>query len=113
MTETCLCEGCGAEVPCYRDSRQRTAIIGGLRLDITGHYNGFTDNYDGSDFSSALNLCHDCVLDLIALFPILRAKFGGGCHPCDESLPCCEHAWTVIERKSYRANETLDGWVPL
>lgn len=67
----------------------------GLSLDISGGYAQFTDCF-GEDYSDShqFNLCHDCVLRMIELFPVLRTKFGTACHPTAAGSPCCDFGWS-------------------
>ena len=79
-----ICDGCSATYTHY-----------GMSFDISGGYSQFTDCFgeEPSD-NHTLRLCHDCVLRLVDLFPVLRTKFAGGCHPTTADAPCCEFGWT-------------------
>lgn len=83
--KTAPCEGCNNPHTDY-----------GFALDISGGYAQFTDCF-GEDPSPNhyLRLCHDCVLRLVELFPIMRSKLNGGCHPYTGETPCCEFGWTA------------------
>lgn len=104
------CDGCNKPIVRWSPTNPPD---NGLALDLSGSYYGFTDNYDPTTFSGRIDLCHDCVLLMIVLFPTMREKFGKGCHysPADEP-PCCTHAFSQDdERNVLYPNDTLTGWV--
>lgn len=110
VTETDLyCEGCGALISCD----DPLLPSDGLALNIGGHHGGFNDDTTGGTFNNLLVLCHDCVLRLVGLFPILHLKFGVGCHPSHDT-PCCPYGWRWGENDELLVpNESLNGWVPM
>lgn len=96
---TNFCDACSAPI-------QHNQLV----FDISGGYGQFTD-YVG-DEDKRFVLCHDCILQMIALFPAMGAKFGEGCHPCDNSKPCCAFAWQVHEGAYATPSQDLQSWVP-
>lgn len=91
------CDACGASF-----------IHDGLTIDISGHYNGFTDHCDHLPF----RLCHDCVVRMIEVFPAMADKLGKGCHPCESEMPCCAFAWKTVDDVCSVPSDDLQSWVP-
>lgn len=81
-----------------------------LTLDISGGYDHFTDSWSER---KTLTLCHDCVLRMIELFPVMGEKLGKGCHPCNSMTPCCAFAWRSIDDVCVVPADDLRSWVPL
>lgn len=116
MTETLPtnCDGCGAPVTRWLPTEPPNH---GLAFSLTGSYSGFTDLFFNDDadhqFYERIDLCHDCVLRLVELFPVLRLKLGVACHPCDDSTPCCAYAWqSVGDNENVNIpNADLSGWL--
>lgn len=67
-----------------------------LPFDTFGYYGGFDDMMPvlaGDQRTREWIFCHDCVVKFLELFPRLAEKLGANCHPCDDEVPCCRHAW--------------------
>lgn len=112
MTETLPdhCDGCGAPITRWLPTEPPDF---GFSFDLGGSYSGFRD-LEYSVFKGRLDLCHDCVIRLVELFPILRLKLGAGCHPSLTDTPCCAHAWKVDDTNDLVTlvpNGDLTGWV--
>lgn len=64
--------------------------------ELLGGYGGFTDEfgpaYEGRP-SKTWEMCHDCVVKMLKLFPRLANDISKGSHPCEDAVPCCEWAW--------------------
>lgn len=108
------CDGCGVAITRLQPNEPPTL---GMSFDISGSYNGFVDRYDADMYQRSLELCHDCVIKMITLFPEMGKKLGKGCHSessIDEA-PCCAHAFTFSKDLTMTMvpNESLTGWVPL
>jgi hypothetical protein len=71
----------------------------GILFDFvsSGYYGGFIDNFPPSEKDQQLKwrMCHDCVVKLLEVFPMLASKTGVGYHPCKDAEPCCRWAWRV------------------
>lgn len=107
---TAFCDTCGAQCPA---SQQSSIPDGGwtLPIDRFGGYGLFDDNIDvafGKTDSRWLNMCHDCVVKFLTMFPMVGEVVGMGCHPNNIHLddwvrtdekdgtldkPCCQWAW--------------------
>lgn len=90
-----MCSACDTNIEC---NSQLVYPDNGwvLPFDTFGYYGGFDDSIDvliGGTRSREWILCHDCVVKFLELFPRLAEKLGANCHPCDEEVPCCRHAW--------------------
>jgi hypothetical protein len=115
MTETLPnnCDGCGAPVTRWLPDEPPDR---GLSFDISGSYAGFTDNFQRPvSFAGRIDICHDCVVRLVELFPILRLKFGVACHPCEDEKPCCAHSFSPMKKHNFLRvpNADLTGWVEI
>ena len=87
-----ICSGCGNMAPHHT---QENSPDNGWSFDINtfGYYGGFTDNYDFP--ATHVTLCHDCVLKMLNMFPLLGIMLGNGCHSMfgPKDKPCCKYAW--------------------
>jgi hypothetical protein len=111
MTETLPehCEGCGAPVSRWLPTEPPNH---GMAFGLRGSYAGFTDSFEPQAFQHRLDLCHDCVLRMVELFPIMRFKLGVACHPCETEVPCCAYGFTTSDEKGFIRipNNDLSGW---
>lgn len=75
-----------------------TQTSDGMTLAFDGGYGMFIDDITPEDRQShALNICHNCTVLVLSLFPEhIRERFMGG-HPAYKDAPkaerCCEYAW--------------------
>lgn len=94
------CDECGELIPLvFPDIRAmqnefNLQVENGLLINLSGHYNGFTDTVFEDDFNDLLVLCHDCCVKLFEAFPKATERWNKGwLHPSPDEL-CCRWGWT-------------------
>ena len=115
MSNTVRCSGCGVETVC---NQQKHLPDNGwdLPFDLFGYYGGFTDEVDvlfSNRRSRSWILCHDCIVKLLTVFPLLGDTIGRGTHLCEDETPCCEWAWRSTERFGKYERNDNDELVPV
>lgn len=88
--KTVICTACGKLVPAELVNDHLPDNGWSLDFSNFGYYGGFTDEFNETP---RWKLCHDCVVKLLALFPLLGETINKGGHSCDSEQPCCEWAW--------------------
>lgn len=86
------CDNCGAGV-----TTDEAEVDGGLVIDLTGHYNGFNDDFGGFDEDDTSNLtilCHDCTLAVYRAIPKATEKWLGVAHFHANCNCTCEYGST-------------------
>jgi hypothetical protein len=86
------CSACGNK---QASTQQKNLCDNGwyLRPEIFGYYGGFDDHMEESGVE--WNLCHDCIVKFLELFPKLGETILKGGHPVSDEMnvPCCKWAW--------------------
>jgi hypothetical protein len=108
------CSACGGGVPSSEPNSKLLDNGWVLPYDTFGYYGGFTDNVSvllGHTESRHWNLCHDCVLSFLNLFPRLARSINSGQHPCDDEKPCCRFAWRLKENGECCQHPQFGEWI--
>lgn len=111
------CSACGESVPA--ESVNDRYPDGGLVLPYEefGYYGGFTDIefgcFDIENYPKTWLMCHDCVVKLFTVFPLLGKTFARGTHPCSDEKPCCEWAWRATENFGKYTTDSAGKSVPV
>lgn len=90
------CAGCGSVTPsALQEDMPEHGWV--LPYEDFGYYAGFTDNIDmltEDRPSKTAPLCHDCVVKVLEVLPLLAAKIDQGVqHPYTGDVPCCPWGW--------------------
>jgi len=90
-----FCDGCEKPSACtQQDSAPDNGWV--LPYQTFGYYSGFTDDIEvlfGQKESRNWILCHDCVVKILEVLPMLGATIDRGSHLCDAEIPCCKWSW--------------------
>jgi hypothetical protein len=121
-TSTWYCQGCGTLQPVESCGN---GLNNGIELSgFGGYYGGFNDSMfdvettEQWDQVNSANLCHDCMVKLFTVLPVLAQSLNliTGCHPSDDpETPCCQWSWTSKDEQIYYAKTNLFGnlvWEP-
>ena len=111
-----FCHGCEKPSMCtQQDSLPDNGWV--FPYGIFGYYGGFTDNIDallglGDAENEHWILCHDCIVKILTVLPLLGESLPKGQHPCETAKPCCKWAWKRLADKTVVPDE-LGNWVEM